>query len=189
MSTVAEQLSAATKASIEANLALFSEFTTTTFAGVEKLIDLNLNTVRASLEDSNLTTKQLFAAKDPQDFFSLSAAQAQPNTEKAIAYGRHFANIASNTQTSLTKATETHVAETRRKVIELVEQVSKNAPPGTESAIAFVKSAISNANAGYEQLSKSTKQVVETVENNVNNAVDQFSQAAIKTTARPATKK
>ncbi|WP_211444326.1 phasin family protein [Collimonas humicola] len=189
MSTVAEQFSAATKANFEANLALFTDFTNKAFAGVEKLIDLNLNAAKASLEDSNATTQKLFAAKDPQEFFSLSAALAQPNTEKAIAYGRHFASIASSTQAELAKAAEAQVAETKRKVIEFVDQASKSVPPGAEGAVAFVKSAIGSANAGYEQFAKSTKQAVETLETNVNNAVDQLSQAATKSVARTTAKK
>ncbi len=148
MPTVAEQFSAAAKANFEANLALFSDFTTKAIAGVEKLIGLNLNTTKASLEDSTAITQKLFAAKDPHEFFSLSAALAQPNTEKAFAYGRHFASIASSTQAELTKSAEAQVAETKRKVIEFVDQAAKNVPSGAEGAVALVKSAIGSANAG-----------------------------------------
>jgi len=56
--------------------------------------------------------------------------------------------------------------------------VSKNAPPGSENVIAMVKSALGNANAGYEQFSKTTKQAMEVMEANVNSAVTQFSQVA-----------
>ncbi|HWW07645.1 phasin family protein [Collimonas sp.] len=188
MSTAAEQFSATAKANFEANLALYTDFTTKAFAGVEKLIDLNLSAAKASLEESAATTQKFFAAKDPQEFFTLSAALAQPNAEKAIAYGRHFASIASSTQAELTKVAEAQVAETKRKVVEFVDRASKNVPPGAEGAVAFVKSAIGSANAGYEQLAKSTKQAVETIESNVNNAVDQLSQAATKGSAH-STKK
>ncbi|SFI28755.1 phasin family protein [Collimonas sp. OK307] len=188
MSTVAEQFSAAAKANFEANLALYTDFTTKAFAGVEKLIELNLSAGKASLQESTATTRKLFAAKDPQEFFTLSAALAQPNAEKTIAYGRHFASIASSTQAELAKVAEAQVAEAKRKIIEFVDQASKNVPPGAEGAVAFVKSAIGSANAGYEQLAKSTKQAVETLETNVNNAVDQLSQAATKSAAH-STKK
>jgi hypothetical protein len=43
--------------------------------------------------------------------------------------------------------------------------VTKNAPAGSETFVsAAVKTAISNANAGYEQFSKTTKQAVEAIE-------------------------
>ena len=124
-----------------------------------------------------------------QEFFTLSAALAQPNAEKAIAYGRHFASIASSTQAELTKVAEAQVAEAKRKVVEFVDQASKNVPSGAEGAVALVKSAIGSASAGYEQLAKSTKQAVEIIESNVNNAVDQLSQAPTKSSAAHSSKK
>jgi phasin family protein len=184
VSTFPEQFSAATKANFEAQIALLTALTNKTFESVEKIIDLNMNVAKASLEESTATAKQILSAKDPQEFFSLTAAQAQPSAEKAIAYGRHLANIASSAQAEFTKAAEEQIAETNRKVVALVEEVTKNAPAGSESAVAFVKSAIGNASAGFEQFSKTTKQAAETIEANMNTATSQFVQAAEKTASR-----
>ena len=63
-------------------------------------------------------------------------------------------------------------------MISLVDEVSKNAPAGSESAVALFKSALNNANAGYEQFTKSAKAAAETFEANVNAAVNQFTTAA-----------
>src|SRR5438309_1610889 len=103
MFSIPEQFSAATKANFEAQLALITALTNKTFEGVEKLVDLNINVAKASLEESTVVAKQLIAAKDAQEFFALSAAHIQPNAEKAIAYGRHVASIASSTQAEFTK--------------------------------------------------------------------------------------
>ncbi len=184
MFAIPEQFSNATKANFEAQIALLTELTNKTFESVEKILDLNINVVKTSLEESTAAAKQLLSAKDPQEFFSLSAAQAQPNAEKAIAYGRHLATIASSAQAEFTKAAEAQLAENSRKVISLVDEVTKNAPAGSESAVAFIKSAIGNANAGYEQLTKTTKQAVDALETNLNTATSQFVQAAEKTTSR-----
>ena len=54
-----EQFSNATKANLESQFALFSALTSKTFEGVEKLVDLNINTVKAALEDSSATARQL----------------------------------------------------------------------------------------------------------------------------------
>lgn len=175
-----EQFSAATKTQFEAHIAMMTALTNKAFESVEKVIDLNMNVAKASLEESSANVQQLLSAKDPQEFYSLTAAQAQPNAEKAIAYGRHLAGIASSAQSELTKTAEVQIAETNRKIIALVEEVSKNAPAGSENAISFVKSAIGNANAGYEQLSKTTKQAVEAMEVNMNTAATQMTQAATK---------
>ena len=154
MFSIPEQFSNATKANFESQFAIFTALTTKAFEGVEKFVDLNLNAAKASLEESSATTKQLLSAKDPQEFFSLASAQAQPAAEKTLAYGRHLASIASSTSAEFSKAAETQIAETNRKVISLVDEVSKNAPAGSENAVALLKSAIGNANAGYEQFTK-----------------------------------
>jgi phasin family protein len=189
MFMIAEQFSAATKANFESQIALLTVLSNNAFESVAKVVDLNINAAKASLEESATAAKQLLAARDPQEFFALSAAHAQPNTEKALAYGRHLATIASGTQAEFTKAAEAQIAETNRKFIALVDEVAKNAPAGSENTVAFVKSAIGNANAGYEQLAKSTKQAVEAVEANLSTAAGQFAQAAAKTAAKATAKK
>lgn len=180
MFSIPEQFSNATKANFEAQFAIFSTLTNKAFEGVEKFVDLNLTAAKASLEETSTTAKQLLSAKDPQEFFSLATAQAQPSAEKTIAYGRHLATIATSTGAEFSKAAETQIAETNRKVISLVDEVSKNAPAGTENAVALFKSAIGNATAGYEQFTKTAKQAAETLESNLSAAVNQFTTAAAK---------
>jgi len=188
MFAIPEQFSTASKANLEAQLALVSSLTSKAFEGVEKLIELNLEAARASIEESNASARQLLAAKDPQEWLTLAAAQAQPNAEKALAYARNVASIASGVQAEFSKAAETQFSENSRKLVELVEEVTKNAPAGSENAVALLKNAIGNANAGYEQLAKTTKQAVETLEANVNNAVNQFAQPSAAKPVRPAKK-
>ena len=179
-----DQFSAATKTHFQAQLDLINTITTKTFEGLEKIVELNLSAAKASLEESAATAQQFASIKDPQELLALAQAQAQPTAEKAAAYGRHLASIVSATQAELTKATEAQVAETSRKVSALVDEIAKNAPAGSENAVALLKSAIGNANASYEQLTKNTKQAVETLEGHLSNAAKQFTQAAEKTTGR-----
>ena len=188
MFSIPEQFSSATKTNLEAQFALFSSLTGKAFEGIEKIVELNLTAAKATLEESTAAAKQLLSAKDPQEFFSLSAAQAQPSAEKAIAYGRHLAAITSGTQAEFSKAAESQIAETNRKVLSLVEEVTKNAPAGSENAVAILKTAIGNANAGYEQFSKTSKQAVEAIEANLASAVNQFTQVAEKVVPRAAAK-
>jgi phasin family protein len=175
-----EQFSNATKANLESQFSLFSALASKTFEGMEKLVELNISTAKASLENSSAAARQLLAVKDPQEFFAVSASQAQPSAEKALAYGRQVASIAADTGAEFSRAAESQFAEVNRKVITLVDEVTKNAPAGSETYVSALKTAISNANAGYEQFSKTTKQAVEAIESNVNAAVSQFSQAAGK---------
>lgn len=179
MFSIPEQFSNATKANLESQFAIFSALTNKAFESVEKIVELNLSTAKASLEDSSAAAKQLLSAKDPQEFFSLTAARAQPNAEKAIAYSRSLATIATGTTAEFSRAAESQILETNRKVISLVDEVSKNAPAGTENAVALFKSALGSANAGYEQFTRTAKQASDAIEANVNAAVNQFT-AAVK---------
>ncbi len=178
-----EQFSNATKANFESQFAMLTALTSKSFEGMEKLVALNITTAKAAIEDSSATARQLLAAKDPQEFFSVSASQTQPNAEKAIAYSRQLASIAADTSAEFSKAAESQFAEVNRKVISLVDEVTKNAPAGSETYVSAIKTAISNANAGYEQFSKTAKQAREAMETNVNAAVSQFTSAASKAAA------
>jgi len=184
MFTTPEQFSAAAKAGFGTQFDTFAALTGKALESVEKIVDLNLSLAKASFEETTAAAKQLFGAKDAQEFFALSAAQVQPNAQKAFAYSRHLAGIASGAQAEFTKATEEQIAETNRKVIALVDQVAKNAPAGSENAIALVKTAVGNTTAGFEQLSKTTKQAVEALETNFAAAAEQFTQTADKATGR-----
>jgi phasin family protein len=186
MFTLPEQLSAASKSSIESQLALFTSLSSKAFEGVEKLIELNITAARASIEESTAAARQLFAAKDPQEWLSLTSSLVQPAPEKFASYGRQVASITSSVQSEFTKAAETQITENSRKVLELIEELSKNAPAGSENFVTFLKSAVGNATAGYEQLNKTTKQAAETIEANLNTAVTQFAEPVAKA-ARAAT--
>jgi phasin family protein len=181
-----EQISAATKTSFESQLALATAFTGKAFESVEKLIALNLNVARAALDETASHAQQILTAKDPREALALNASKAQPGAEKALAYGRELMGIASGLQAEVVKAAEAQITEHGRKLSTLVEEVSKNAPAGSENVVAFLKSAITNANAGVEQLSRSTKQAVEAMEANMNRAAVQLSQAAGKAGAQVA---
>ncbi|WP_136417547.1 MULTISPECIES: phasin family protein [Oxalobacteraceae] len=181
MPSIPEQLASATRANFEAQLGLINALTSKAFEGVEKIIELNLNATRASLDEVSEAVKQTSAAKDTQDLFSSAAAQAQPNAEKAIDYSRQLAEISANMQAEFARAAEAQVvqvAETTRTLRNLVDEASKNTPPGSESTIAMMKTAIDNANSGYEQLAKNARLAVDTLRDSMSTATSQIIQAA-----------
>jgi phasin family protein len=185
MFPIQDQISVATKTSLEANFALYNSLTAKALQSVEQLITLNLAAAKASIEESSAVARQLLAARDPQECISLVTAQARPNLEKALAYGNHLAGIASSAQAEYTKAAESQMAEISRKTGELMDVAASKAPAGSEGLIAMMKSAFGNASSGYEQLSRTGKQAVEALGANLNAAVGQLSQAVEQ---MPATK-
>lgn len=136
-----EQVTAAHKANLETLFGL----TTKAFEGVEKLVELNLQVVKANLEDTADHAKKAVSVKDAQELLAMQAALVQPIAEKVLAYSRHLYEIASETQSAFTKSAEAQISEHTRKLQERVDSLSKNAPAGSESAVAMLKTAISAA--------------------------------------------
>jgi phasin family protein len=178
MSSIQEQFAAATKAHFEAQLQMINSLTSKMFEGVEKVIELNVNAAKTSMEEVSDAAKAIGTAKDPQAFLSSAATQLQPAAEKALDYGRRLTAIAESVQPEFSKAAETQLTETRKKLAALVDEAAKNAPAGSESTIAIMQSIVGNADAGYEQLMKNVKQAIETLQTNVKNATEQISKAS-----------
>jgi phasin family protein len=159
-----EQVIATNKANVETLLGL----TNKAFEGVEKLVELNLAASKAVLADVASQTQTAMSVKDAQELLALQSSLIQPLTEKTAAYSRNVYNIATGTSAEFSKAVEAQAAEGQQKLMSLVESTSKNAPAGTESAVAFMKGAVAAATNALESVQKSVKQATELVESNFN---------------------
>lgn len=93
MSTLPEQFSEASKAQVEAQVTFFHTVTGKAFESVEKIIALNIEASRASLEKSSTLVRQMIAVKDPRDLLTFTN-QNQSQFENALAYGRQLFGIA-----------------------------------------------------------------------------------------------
>lgn len=181
----ADQLMAAHKANIETLFGLSAK----AFEGVERLVDLNLQVAKTALGEAAETTVAALSVKDAQELLALQAGLMQPAAEKAVAYGRHVYDIAATTNAEVTRYAEATLADTQRKFMAVVDTAVKNAPAGTENAVALVKSAVSAANNAYESVHKAAKQAAEVAEANftaMTNTAAKAAQAAPKAAARRA---
>jgi phasin family protein len=149
--------------------------------GLEKLAELNLQAVRASIEESTGAVKSMLEAKDVKAFADVSAAGLQPATEKVSAYAKHVYEIASTTNSEIVRLVEKQFAEGNKQLYAAIEMMAKNAPAGSEGVVTMVKQAVSSANSAMDQVSKATRQVVELAEANM-------AAAAKATPIRPAKK-
>ena len=185
MNAMTEQLASANKANVETLLSLAN----TAFASAERLAALNLNTARAMLEDSVSSAKALLAVKDVQQLMAMQSTLAQPAVEKAVAYSRSAYEIATQTQEELTRVIESQVSEINRNVADALDKAAKNAPAGSDVAVAAVKSAIAAANSAYDSMTKAAKQVAEIAEANVAAATTATVKAVGTGAAAPKAKK
>jgi phasin family protein len=161
--TTPEQIAAANKANVEALMNLNH----VAFEGIERLLALNLNTVKAMLEDSVSNAKAALAVKDVQEFVALQTALAQPAVEKAVAYSKSVYEIASETKAGVSKLVEAQAAESSKNFTAMLDKAAKSGPAGSDVAISAMKSAIAAANSAYENMSKAGKQFADMAEANV----------------------
>ena len=159
---VPDQFIAAQKAAFETLFGL----TTKAFEGVEKLVELNMQVAKATLSEAAETAQAAMAVKDVQELMSLQSSLLQPAADKAASYSRHVYDIVAGANAEAGKAAEAHIAESQKKVLALVDNAVKNAPAGSESAVAMMKSAVTAANNAFETVQKAAKQANEVAEAN-----------------------
>lgn len=175
MSAFPSQILASQKASLEAFLALQQ----TAFSGFEKLVDLNLRVVKATLDETTQKAQEALALEDPQQAVAfMTTLAAQPGAEKALAYSKHVYDIVSGVQTEVGRLTEAQMAASQKNLSEAIEQLTKNAPAGSESAVAFMKSSLATATAAYDSLSRVAKQAAEVTDSNITAAANATFDAA-----------
>jgi phasin family protein len=178
-----EQMIAAQKANVESLFGL----TEKAFAGVEKLVDLNMTAAKAALQDNLHQTQAFFNVKDIQELMALQACYLQPMAEKAAAFNRHVYEIASSTGSEFTKAVEAKAAEAQKAVAGMVDSAAKNAPAGSETAVAMIKSAVAASHTAMESVQKAVKQATEAAEANMHAMASNVTATA--TTTKPAARK
>ncbi|HZY19436.1 MAG TPA: phasin family protein [Ramlibacter sp.] len=157
--------------------------TTKAFEGVEKLVELNLTASKAALADAAGTTQSVLSVKDAQELLALQASLFQPLAEKTAAYSRHLYDIAAGTGAEFGKTFEAQATDTQRKFMAVVDNAARNAPAGSETAVAVFKSAVAAGNNALESVQKAVKQATEVAEANFN-AVANTAVNASKSTAK-----
>lgn len=175
----AEQIVAAQKANLETLFGL----TQKAFEGVEKLVELNIQASKAALSESASHTQAVLSVKDAQELLALQAGLVQPLAEKTAAYSRHLYDIASGTGAEFTKAVEAQTTDAQAKLLAVIDNATKNAPAGSETAVAVIKSAVSAASNALETVQKAVKQATEMAESNFNTVASTAVNAAKTTTA------
>lgn len=184
MALTADQLISAQKASLETLFGL----TTKAFEGIEKLVELNVTAAKAAMAEAQGAAQSLLSAKDAQELLALQAGMLQPMAEKTAAYSRHLYDIAQGTSAEFNKAIEAKTAEAQQSFVGLIDGAAKNAPAGSESAIAMMKGAVTAANNAFESVQKAVKQASDTAEANFT-AAQASAVNAVKNTQAAARKR
>lgn len=143
-----EQLAAAAKAHFEAQSQLIAALTSKTFEAAGKVMEINVNAAKTALANG----------------------AAKPDAGKAFDYGRQLAEIGEGVQAEFASAAEAQVMATRNKLAAMIDEAKRNAPPGSEAAIALLQSILDNADNGYEKMMNESRKAVKTLQENVKTA-------------------
>lgn len=185
MALTPDQMIAAQKANLETLFGL----TNKAFEGVEKLVELNVTASKAALSEAQGNAQSMMAVKDAQEMLALHAGLMQPLAEKTAAYSRHLYDIAQGTSSEFSKAMEGKAAEAQQNFTNMIDSAAKNAPAGSETAVAMMKSAVSAANNAFESVQKAVKQAGDMAEANYTAVSNTAMNAAKNTTAAASRKK
>jgi phasin family protein len=86
-----EQLVAAQKSNAVTLFALTNQ----AFDAFQKLTELNIQTARSALTESETSWREVLSGKTPEEFIAWRTKQMQPVAERALSYSRQLADIGS----------------------------------------------------------------------------------------------
>jgi phasin family protein len=151
MTDTAEQFMATSKANVEALQGLGIHALT----GFQKLVELNLAASKANVFEAFSYTQAVLDAKDAQQLLALQAALFQPWIMEYVSYRSQAYTIAAETGDGIIKAFAT-----------VVENVEKTIP-GTEAAVAVLKSAVSASHKAIKTANDTARKAVKLAESNL----------------------
>jgi phasin family protein len=124
----------------------------------ERVIALQLEFAKSSLEQATKTARAVAGAKDVQDLFALRARGAESAVEKLMGYSRSLYEVAAEAQSEFSRIAEERMASFQQVISDGVEQAAKASPAGGDVAVAAMKSSLAATTAAFDTLNKAAKQ-------------------------------
>ncbi len=145
-----------------ANLPPLADLTNKALEGFEKLVDLNLQAIKATLAETSDNMQKALAVKDAQEWLALQVGLMQPTAEKILSY-----HIARATQAEYAKAAGAEFEAHNCRIQDLVDNLAKSAPSGSEAAVGALASVLTATNKWCEMMYQTATQAVEVAEQSV----------------------
>ncbi len=137
---------------------------------VKKLVELNLKTAEAAVEDASKLAQALTGAKNPQELMDLQTSMLKSVTERTMSYSQKLVEIVSSTTSdvNLGKFAQGFGGAGQQPFMAAFENMTKSAPAGTEPMIAAMKNAMSAATSAMETMQKSVAQATSQAQSSFN---------------------
>ncbi len=123
----------------------------------ERLMALQMSFAKAALGDASRNARAAAGTQDPQELMALRTKAAEASLTQFLGYSRGLYEVASDAQAEFAKLAEERLAELQRSVTETVEEAAKNAPAGSDVAVAAMKSSLAAATAAFDSFSKAAR--------------------------------
>jgi phasin family protein len=131
------------------------------FGSAESLVRLNLQAAKATLQEAAEASIALASIQDPKALAELQSRTFKAAPEKATSYLRHVQSIVTASSTEVREYVEAAATDAKAEISSFVEAAAKNAPAGTENAVALVKSAVAAATKAIDSAQQVAKQATD----------------------------
>jgi phasin family protein len=138
-----------------------------TLEGWQKLAQLNLQTARASLEQSSEQINALLAARDTKALTELVTSLARPPQDQFSAYAKAVYSIYRDANQDFTSLLDKQVAASNRQLADSVETLARNAPAGTEGVVTLIRQSMAAAQSAYDQVNQAGRKLTEMADANL----------------------
>ena len=145
----------------------WTDFSGVAFEKFEQLNDLNIKHTKSSMVDASEAIATMLDVKDPKEFMEFAQKSTGPLPSKISSYFKEVYKINSDLLKSGSKYVEAENEEINKVINDQVEEMSKNAPAGTEGVVAMTKSSLAASSSTYESMTKAAKQVFDIVDSNI----------------------
>jgi phasin family protein len=153
MMIVQEQFSAFNQKALNAAL----NFAALSFANAERFLDMHIQAVKGSLEESAETFKALSSAKDSQELLALRSRLLETSVERASSYARTVYELVAEAQSETSELIEAEVAAFSEGMGSAVEKAARSVSETVSTTAAQPSPSSSKAQAAT--LSESAEQI------------------------------
>jgi phasin family protein len=185
MNTVNEQFSQLNKSTVDAAV----KFARVGVDSAEQFFALQMNTTKSALDEAARNMLAFATVKDVQELNTLRTKLTEASMEQAVDYSKTVYDLATGTQAKYSSLVESGVADLQSSLTDGLDKVVKNAPAGSDIAVAAMKSNLAAATAAMDNLTKAAKQFASFADAGVKAAQDFGTQAAPKAAFKPAKRK
>ena len=135
------------------------KFAKVSFDSAERMIALNLEAAKVSLDVTAKNANAATSVKDIQELNGLRTKAGETGLEFFVGYSKNLYDISTAAQAQYSSLVEERVSSFQKTVVEGIDKAAKNAPAGSDVAFAALKSGIAAQASAFDTLSKAGKQV------------------------------